>query len=208
MSNFGSVAYFVRTDLGLIEEVKEAKTALREQQKQVENRKKQVEVELRRIEVLQKKVSREQYKVSQKVKSTKTELSKIQRDRLKLERALKELEATSREIEAQIRRTQQGSKGQVLGTGQMIWPARGRISSNFGWRFHPVLKKKKYHSGLDIAVPSGTPVKAADSGVVLVSGWRGGYGNFVAIDHGKGISTCYAHNSRLLVRVGQRVEKG
>lgn len=208
VSNFGSVAYFVRADLGLIDEVQAAKVEVSQQQKQVEQRKVRVEAELKQIEVLQDKVSREQSKVSEKVVLTKTELSKIQVDRAKLERALGELEQTSRQIEAQIRRSQQGSQGKVLGTGQLIWPVRGRISSDFGWRYHPVLKRKKYHNGLDLAVPSGTPIKAADSGVVLVSGWRGGYGNFVAIDHGKGISTCYGHNSRLLVQNGQRVEKG
>ncbi|HYH03068.1 MAG TPA: peptidoglycan DD-metalloendopeptidase family protein [Bacillota bacterium] len=208
VSNFGSVAYFVRADVGLINEVEAAKVEVSDHQKQVEQRKQKVEAEKKQIEILQDKVSREQQKVSQKVSLTKTELSKIQTDRAKLERALDELEETSRQIEAQIRRTQQGVNGKVLGTGQLIWPVRGRISSDFGWRYHPVLKRKKYHNGLDLAVPSGTPVKAADSGVVLVSGWQGGYGNFVAIDHGKGVSTCYGHNSRLLVRVGQQVEKG
>ena len=208
ISSFGSVAYFVRADLGLIAEVEATQSKVAEQKAQVEQRRAEIEVKLKQIEVLQKKVSQEQQKVLQKVTSTKTELSKIQNDRLRLERALEELEKTSREIEAQIRRSQEGTKGKVLGTGQMIWPVRGRISSPFGWRFHPLLKKQKYHSGIDLAVPTGTPVKAADSGVVLVSGWRGGYGNFVAIDHGKGISTCYGHNSRLLVRVGQRVAKG
>jgi murein DD-endopeptidase MepM/ murein hydrolase activator NlpD len=208
VSNFGSVAYFIRSDMNLIDEVKAAKVEVGEQQREVTQRKTRMEAELREIVVLQNQVSREQQKISQKVFSTKTELANIQNDRARLERALEEYEETSRQIEAQIRRTQQANSGKILGTGQISWPVRGRISSYFGWRKHPVLKKKKYHNGLDLAVPSGTPVKAADGGVVLVSGWRGGYGNFVAIDHGKGISTCYGHNSRLLVGVGQRVEKG
>jgi murein DD-endopeptidase MepM/ murein hydrolase activator NlpD len=208
VSNFGSVAYFIRSDLNLIEEVEAAKAEVNAQQRQVTERKARMEAELRKIVVLQNQVSWEQQKISKKVLSTKTELANIQNDRARLEKALQEYEKTSRKIEAQIRRSQQTSVGKILGTGQFIWPVQGRISSYFGWRTHPILKTKKYHNGIDLAVPTGTSVKAADSGVVLVSGWQGGYGNFVAIDHGKGISTCYGHNSRLLVKVGQRVEKG
>jgi murein DD-endopeptidase MepM/ murein hydrolase activator NlpD len=208
VSNFGSVAYFVRADLDLIDEVKSAQEEVAEQQKLVESRKVKIENEMCEISVLQKKVSTEQRKVSTKVSLTKAELRKIQTDRARMEKALNEWEATSRRLEAQIRKSQQGNKGKVLGSGQLCWPVSGRITSPFGWRVHPILKKRKYHSGIDIAVSSGTPVKAADGGIVLVSGWQGGYGYFIAIDHGKGISTCYGHNSRLLVRAGQRVEKG
>ncbi|HBF38949.1 MAG TPA: peptidase M23, partial [Firmicutes bacterium] len=102
------------------------------------------------------------------------------------------------------------NSGEILGSGKMIWPVTGpiRITSPFGWRYHPILRTKKYHNGEDIAVSSGTPVHAADSGVVVVSGWEDGYGNYVAIDHGNGISTGYGHNSRLLVHQGERVTKG
>src|SRR5690606_1638468 len=85
---------------------------------------------------------------------------------------------------------------------------KGRISSPFGERMHPILKEKRFHSGLDIAVPSGTDVLAADRGKVLISGWNAGYGYFIAIDHGNGISTAYAHNSRLLVKEGELVAQG
>jgi murein DD-endopeptidase MepM/ murein hydrolase activator NlpD len=208
VSNFGSVAYFVRSDLQLLEEVKTAQLELAQQQRQVERRKVKIETEMREITVLQNKVSHEHRKVSAKVLTTKVELNKVQNDRERLERALDELEATSKRLEAQIRLSQQGNHGKILGTGQLCWPVSGRISSPFGWRMHPILRKKKYHSGIDLAVSTGTAVKAADSGRVLVSGWQGGYGNFIALDHGKGISTCYGHNSRLLVKAGELVKKG
>ncbi|TDX52720.1 peptidoglycan DD-metalloendopeptidase family protein [Orenia marismortui] len=89
-----------------------------------------------------------------------------------------------------------------------IWPVRGRISSGYGWRVHPILNKKHFHGGLDIAVKRGTSVKAAKSGVVLGSGWVSGFGKTVTIDHGNGVVTLYAHNSRLLVKQGQRVNQG
>jgi murein DD-endopeptidase MepM/ murein hydrolase activator NlpD len=126
-----------------------------------------------------------------------------------LERALEEYEQTSREIEDLIRRRERQNPDIAYGTGRMNWPVRGgRRSSGFGWRRHPVLGVKKFHNGQDIAVPAGTSVYAADSGIVVVSGMRGGYGNYVAIDHGRGISTGYAHNSRLLVSRGEIVIRG
>ena len=91
---------------------------------------------------------------------------------------------------------------------QFRWPVKGRISSNYGWRMHPILNEKKFHGGIDIAIPSGTPVRAAKAGKVLSSGWIKGFGRIVTIDHGNGIVTSYAHNSQLLVNAGERVQRG
>ena len=82
------------------------------------------------------------------------------------------------------------------------WPVSGRISSTFGPRWG------RMHNGLDIAVNTGTPVKAAADGRVTFAGWNGGYGILVIIDHGNGVETRYAHNSRLNVKVGQKVSRG
>lgn len=82
------------------------------------------------------------------------------------------------------------------------WPLRGRISSTFGPRWG------RMHNGLDIAVPTGTPVKSAADGRVTFAGWNGGYGILVIVDHGNGVETRYAHNSRLNVKVGQKVSRG
>lgn len=101
------------------------------------------------------------------------------------------------------------SKNKYIG-GKLGWPSPGyyKITSQYGYRNHPILKKKKLHTGIDIAVPSGTAIVAANSGTVIYSGYNGGYGNTVIIDHGGKISTLYAHNSKLLVKVGDKVEKG
>ena len=104
------------------------------------------------------------------------------------------------EIQAKLRR--------AGGKLSMIWPVRGLITSPFGNRVDPILRKWKYHNGLDIGVPMGTPVKAAESGEVIISSYLTGYGNTVVIDHGGGISTWYAHNSRFKVSVGQEVKQG
>ena len=91
---------------------------------------------------------------------------------------------------------------------QMIWPVTGRISSDFGRRIHPIRKVEDFHSGIDIAVPTGTRVRAAADGVVTFSGWMGGFGYTVVIDHGDGVETLYAHNSQLQVSVGTKVKQG
>ena len=90
------------------------------------------------------------------------------------------------------------------GTGRFLWPVSGggRITSHYGNR------RGGFHRGVDIASATGTPVLAADSGTVVSSGWQGGYGNLVTIDHGNGFVTKYAHNSALLVSAGQKVQKG
>ncbi len=84
----------------------------------------------------------------------------------------------------------------------------GYISSNFGWRTHPVSGKRNFHSGIDVAAWPGSPVRATADGIVSFAGWSGGSGKLVVIEHGFGFTTCYAHNKRIVVKVGQRVKRG
>lgn len=93
-------------------------------------------------------------------------------------------------------------------TGTFRWPTSGRITSYFGGRKSPGGIGSTNHKGIDIANSYGTPIYAADGGTVIYSGWMSGYGYFVQIDHGNGYVTCYGHNSKLLVSVGQHVYKG
>jgi len=88
------------------------------------------------------------------------------------------------------------------------FPIEGRITSLFGSRANPINGRVELHRGIDISAPSGTNVKATADGVVSFSGWNGGGGNTVVIEHGHGFSSCYAHNSANKVNVGQRVKRG
>ena len=90
--------------------------------------------------------------------------------------------------------------------GYFIWPVRGTITSNFGGR--NLWGSYDFHLGIDIAVPTGTSIKAADGGTVIKAGWSGSYGNLVAIRHDNGYVTYYAHNSSILVSVGDKVYQG
>jgi len=91
--------------------------------------------------------------------------------------------------------------GQPSSSG-LIWPVSGPITSPFGMRWG------KLHPGLDIGAGTGTPIKAAAAGTVIVAAYDGGYGNLVVIDHGNGLATAYAHQSQLAVSVGQQVGQG
>ncbi|HHW56332.1 MAG TPA: peptidoglycan DD-metalloendopeptidase family protein [Clostridia bacterium] len=89
-----------------------------------------------------------------------------------------------------------------VATGSFSYPARGTITSRFGSRWGG------FHTGVDIAAPEGTPIYAADGGTVIFSGWEGGYGYLVKIDHHNGYVTYYGHASKLLVKEGDKIEKG
>ena len=84
----------------------------------------------------------------------------------------------------------------------------GYISSNFGWRIHPLTGKRNFHSGVDVAAWPGSPVRATADGIVSFAGWSGGSGKLVVIEHGFGFTTCFAHNRKIIVKVGQRVKRG
>ncbi len=102
-----------------------------------------------------------------------------------------------------------GASAKISGASfRFRWPAMGRISSNFGWRKSPFGRRRVFHSGLDIAAPRGTPIKAASDGTVVHSGWMGGYGKAVVLSHSKGLTTLYGHCSKLIVRPGTRVSRG
>ncbi|MDK2920716.1 MAG: peptidoglycan hydrolase FlgJ [Desulfonauticus sp.] len=89
-----------------------------------------------------------------------------------------------------------------------VWPVKGEISSSFGWRIDPFTGQKAWHSGIDIAVPKNTEVKACWSGKVIFAGEKAGYGKTVILKHKNGLISLYAHNSKLLVEEGQFVRFG
>lgn len=100
----------------------------------------------------------------------------------------------------------------VVGSGVLKWPVPSatylKISSPYGWRIHPIFKTNKFHAGIDISASSGTTIVAADDGTVITATYSSSYGNYVVISHGNGMSTLYAHQSKIAVSVGQAVTKG
>ena len=124
---------------------------------------------------------------------------------------------TEREIVASVTLSQPVTEQQLRGTkerpswyptGSFGWPCNGIITSYFGRRNTGIRGASTYHEAIDIANGYGTPIYASDGGTVIYSGWMGGYGYLVKIDHGNGYVTYYGHNSSLLVSVGEHVHKG
>jgi murein DD-endopeptidase MepM/ murein hydrolase activator NlpD len=130
-------------------------------------------------------------------------LGTVRDSRKELEGDLAALQAASAQVTSQL----QGSAGAapagpIRQGSHFIWPVNGPVVSGFGMRWG------RLHAGVDIAVPTGTPIRAAGSGTVAIAGWMGGYGNYTCINHGGGISTCYGHQSSIGVGVGQSVKQG
>ncbi len=118
-----------------------------------------------------------------------------------------EFEAQYNALQAQI--SASVSRGNPTpGNHRFIWPVNGPITSPFGPRTHPITGDSRMHTGVDIGASSGTPIKAAGDGVVVMAGYNGGYGNWTLIDHGDGTATGYAHQSSIGVRIGQHVSTG
>jgi murein DD-endopeptidase MepM/ murein hydrolase activator NlpD len=98
--------------------------------------------------------------------------------------------------------------GTISGSGVLMWPASGPVTSTFGVRRHPVFGDMRMHNGIDIGASHGAVVVAADSGTVITSAHNSSYGNYVVICHGSGVTTLYAHLSSRSVSVGAEVSKG
>ncbi len=92
--------------------------------------------------------------------------------------------------------------------GQLSWPVSGPITSPYGYRMHPVFHRMILHAGIDIGVPTGTPVTAAGGGTIILASYQGNCGNMIAIDHHGGLSTIYCHLSQIFVSVGQEIQRG
>jgi murein DD-endopeptidase MepM/ murein hydrolase activator NlpD len=137
-------------------------------------------------------------------------VNKLNSDKAALEAAVKDLEATEALMKIYVAEIQKKYTFMYMGDGTMGWPLPGfkRISDPYGTRIHPILKTKIFHSGIDLAAPRETPVKAAETGVVIMAGSYGGYGNTVIIDHGGNVATQYSHLNSIKAKVGDAVLKG
>lgn len=205
----------INSDINLINEIKKERADIEARKQQLEaNRVKLVEIE--------KAVIAKQSEIEQKKAERNEVLQRAQNDRATAMQAIEELNASSAQVTALLKERQAAraaaaaaaateqaqSYTWVQGSGQLGWPASGEITSPFGYRTHPIWGTTIYHAGIDIGVDEGVPVHAADGGTVVWSGWMGGYGYAVVIDHGNGLSTLYGHNSELVVSEGEAVGKG
>jgi murein DD-endopeptidase MepM/ murein hydrolase activator NlpD len=123
--------------------------------------------------------------------------------RAEKEDAMEDLASLEAE-QARVAGALQGAPGPIKqGSGQLIWPVNGPVTGVFG-----EVRPGHLHSGVDIAVPEGTPIRAADSGRVALMGWVGGYGNYTCVQHTASMSTCYGHQSSFATSNGASVSQG
>lgn len=207
-SDFSSRMYLLQkiisSDLAMLDQLKRDAD-------EINSRKQQLAAEMKEIKTTQAELAAKQAKVNKLREERAQVLYKAQEEEASSQAEYERLLAISENIAAMLRNMESGCGGAPAGqggTGRFMWPCTGPITSYYGWRTHPIFGTTKYHSGMDIAVDTGTPIHAADSGTVVYSGWLGGYGNCVMIDHGGGLVSLYAHNSSLAVGEGQYVQKG
>lgn len=195
------ISLIAKNDKKLLKDLEEAKLDVEYKKKLQEDAKQE----------LLDKVNDKQDRLTS-LKASRAELeNQIQRSKeqlAKLEKQEDALIAESNRLQSEIKNLQRS--GKYTG-GTMVWPCPGNysIASSFGMRKHPILRKYKMHTGIDISANKGVSIIAAASGTVIISKYdKNGYGNYLVVDHGGGITTLYGHCSKLLVDVGDKVKAG
>ena len=155
-------------------------------------------------------INTQQEYIQRAIKKNENMIDKLRTDRVAYQKAEKELAKQSASIGSYINKTTKDTNVQVA--SGFIKPIQGRITSPFGWRTHPIFNSRSFHSGVDIGGPNLGAIRASNSGKVIYSGWYGGYGKVVILEHGvvngKPITTLYAHMNSIAVSNGTKVTKG
>lgn len=208
LNNIYIVQEVVSQDKQILEDLESDKSEIEEKKETLDKNKEEEKV-----------IKDELVKDKESLEEDKAELKKLKEELVKEEEELEgklqkiAAEAAAKQAAKQVKEESSSSNGStssntVISNGSWPVPGYSRISSPFGYRIHPVLGTKKLHTGIDIPAPTGTPAVAVDSGTVIYSGVQGSYGNTVMIRHDNGLVSLYAHNSALVVKVGDRVKKG
>lgn len=210
MDMFHFQKIIIREDYRKMQEVKEKANEIAALKNQVEQQKRSVEASIRDIN------SQRAY-IQGSISENKNMIVRLQKDKNYYERSERDLARQSANIQNMIanmtKSNSNSSSNQVkVSSTGFIRPISGPITSPFGWRTHPIFKSRIFHSGIDIGGPNGGAIKASNDGKVIYSGWYGGYGKVVILDHGvvngQPITTLYAHMSAINVQNGQMVKKG
>ena len=202
------VVYFeriiIKRDYKKMVELKEKSTKLAKMKKDVEAKKQALAATIENM-------NHQQRSIKQAIAQNQSMINKLKTDKAYYQRAERELERQSESLQKMISKGYKNSTVKVSSSG-FIKPIAGRITSPFGWRTHPIFNSRTFHSGVDIGGPNYGSIKASNGGKVIYSGWYGGYGKVVIIDHGivggQPMTTLYAHMSTIKVNNGQTVTKG
>ena len=190
--------------------------AMKERADHIARLKAQVENQKRMIEVSIRDIKNQRVAIQNSIAANKVMIEKLNKDKNYYEKTERELARQSESIQnmiASLTNKNSSSSSQIqVSSKTFIRPISGPITSPFGYRIHPIFKSRIFHSGIDIGGPNGGAIKASNDGKVIYTGWYGGYGKVVILDHGvidgKPITTLYAHMSSIAVSNGQYVKKG
>jgi murein DD-endopeptidase MepM/ murein hydrolase activator NlpD len=183
---------------------------LTQRSNQVEKQRNQIVAQKNEIELLTQKLKYQKSNIESEAVAQQNTIDRLKSDRQALSQAEDRLAEDSRRLSQIILAKVQPYDGLILppGTGQLMYPTIGPVTSNFGWRTHPILGTERFHSGIDFGADYGSLIYASEQGRVIYADWYGGYGNAVIVDHGNGMTTLYAHCSDLYVKDGDVVAKG
>lgn len=202
---FDLMSKLVGQDVDLMNEIKVERQA-------VISKKQELEAKQQEIVEIKANTEQKELNLAQSSANKKQLIETVEAQKTELAKALDEMESLSKQVGEKIRKIQleQAKNSKNHFSGRFAWPTPGytRVTSDYGMRMHPILHQRRMHTGIDIAAPSGTAIKAVDKGTVIYTGALGAYGNVVIIDHGDGISSMYAHQSRIQARENQNVAKG
>lgn len=191
-------------DIQMLEEIKLKKKEQEEKKIQLENQRDQVLA-------LKKETQNKQRELQKRKEEQQQLLNSIKHQEEMILKAIKEEEEAHKRITTLIRKLELEREGlSSRAPTKLTWPTPGygRITSDYGWRVHPILRIKRWHSGIDIGAPWGSRVVSGADGKVVLAEWYGAYGNAVLVMHGGGIVTMYAHLSEILVNEGEFVSQG
>ena len=161
-----------------------------------------IEIKQRQLEEARAAIQANESDLASARKMKNGTLGNVREHRHELEGDLRALQAASAQVTNQLQVGSYPAGPIRQGGGGYVWPVNGPVVSPFGQRWG------RLHAGVDIAVPAGTPIRAAASGSVAMAGWMGGYGQYTCIQHGGGVATCYAHQSSIGVGSGASVKQG
>lgn len=208
LSRVEMIKEIVEYDRKILGEMKVARDAIR-------TAKESLEAERANLEAKEVELANMKIELDYRLEAKQGLLDQLYADEEEYKKAYEKAEADEKKIQQELqaqaaREAQNGTQTKYTGTGRFLWPvpASSRITSQYGYRIHPVYNTKKFHAGIDIGAGYGSNIIAVESGTVIVATYGSGYGKYVVVSHGSGITTLYAHCSSLLVNVGDKVSRG
>ncbi len=210
LSRVDRIGAMLEYDNRIMNELKDDKSNLSDEKTNLETNKAEQEALAAQLAIDQLELEQKQKDNESYITSLNRQIANNEAQQASLQAKIEKLDA---ELEAYIKQLEEEEKkknSKYVG-GVMLWPVPTnytKLTSECGWRTSPITGKTEFHNGADIPVPYGTDIYAANDGTVVTATEHWSYGNYVMIDHGGGVYTLYAHNSKLCVKVGDKVKRG